>query len=417
MHALLQASRAFASRQQGSGVEGALPAPATEKAARLGADFLVRRETGEPGIQRLRLVPWSLVAATVEEGVRGLRPPPPDHAGVRVTVAGRSFGFESAATRLAMATAPMEPAGEVPPLEVGVFLASRDRLFATHTRRQALMAGWILLACAGGVGGLIVTWRALERQRRLAEERANFVASVSHELRAPVAAISLMVENMAGGVPLSADRRQEYHRLILRECRRLGALVENVLDISRIDRGAKRYHPEPTALVPLVTATVELMRHPAAQCGVTIETDLPPTADLQAVVDGRAIQQALVNLLDNAIKHSPAGGSPVRVLVGTRGNDAVIAVTDAGPGIPADQQQHIFERFRRLGSELRRETEGVGIGLALTRHILEAHRGTVEVESQPGKGSRFTLRFPITPEASKADGTDGPLHERKNEPG
>jgi signal transduction histidine kinase len=123
----------------------------------------------------------------------------------------------------------------------------------------------------------------------------------------------------------------------------------------------------------------------------------------EAPVDGRAIQQALVNLIDNAIKHSPQGGE-VRVTCSRRGNEAdppphvggcvSLSVQDQGEGIPPQEREKIFERFYRCGSELRRETQGVGIGLSIVKHIVDAHAGTIQVASEPGKGSTFTIILP-----------------------
>jgi signal transduction histidine kinase len=111
-------------------------------------------------------------------------------------------------------------------------------------------------------------------------------------------------------------------------------------------------------------------------------------------VDGRAIQQALVNLIDNAIKHS-AKGQTVTLEIGSGSQSSFnLSVSDCGPGIPKAEQEKIFERFYRLGSELRRETQGIGIGLSIVKHIVEAHGGRVTVESEPGQGSRFTISLP-----------------------
>jgi len=122
-------------------------------------------------------------------------------------------------------------------------------------------------------------------------------------------------------------------------------------------------------------------------------------SNIELNVDGRAIQQALVNLIDNAIKHSPKDAVVAVALENSTLNSQPstlnLSVSDNGPGIPASEHKKIFERFYRLGSELRRETQGVGIGLSIVKHVIEAHGGRVRVESEVGKGSRFTIELPV----------------------
>jgi signal transduction histidine kinase len=228
---------------------------------------------------------------------------------------------------------------------------------------------------------------------------SNFVSSVSHELRSPLASVRLMAESLDQGRIGESERQKGYFRLIVQECRRLSSLVENVLDFSRIHQGRKRYEFEPIDLVALVRQTVALMVPLAdeRQVSLILEESPPGSADLQPCWDGQAMQQALVNLIDNAIKHAPAGTEvKIGIAVVNAETESMIRITveDAGQGIPAEEQKRIFEPFYRLGSELRRETRGIGIGLSIVKHVAEAHGGRVLVHSISGQGSRFTLELP-----------------------
>jgi signal transduction histidine kinase len=295
----------------------------------------------------------------------------------------------------------------LPAFQVRVVLADAAGLYAQQRRRAWLFGGLILSAAGTALIGLVAAHRAFERQVRLSEMKSNFVASVSHELRAPVAAVRLLAESLERGTVTEEPRRREYFRLISQECRRLSALIENVLDFARIEQGRKQYEFEPTDLPALVAQTVRLMEPYAAERQVTLLYEPPHDFNWQPALDGRAIQQALVNLIDNAVKHSPAGAAVTVTLAAASARGSAdsptpaapprltLAVSDRGPGIPAAERARIFEPFYRRGSELRRETTGVGIGLSLVKHIVEAHGGQVRVESQLGEGSRFVIELPV----------------------
>jgi signal transduction histidine kinase len=305
-------------------------------------------------------------------------------------------------------------------LKVNVYLTSPDKLYQRQGARTFWFGSLVAVSAAAALIGLLAAWRAFRQQQELSEMKSNFVSSVSHELRAPIASVRLMAENLESDKIQEPRKQKEYFGFIVQECRRLSALIENVLDFSRIEQGRKQYEFEPTDILALVQTTAKLMEPNAAEKGVSlkVETSLAapehgeggniqhPTTNIEMEIDGRAIQQALVNLMDNAIKHSPkgetvmveikssAGVSPVAEETTTAGTAVLLSVSDHGPGIPPEEHEKIFERFYRRGSELRRETQGVGIGLSIVKHIVEAHGGRVRVQSAVGQGSRFIIELP-----------------------
>ena len=335
-------------------------------------------------------------------------------------------------------------------LKVNVYLTSPDKLYQRQGARTFWFGSLVAVSTAAALIGMLAAWRAFRQQRQLSELKSNFVSSVSHELRAPIASVRLMAENLEGGKIPEPQKQKEYFEFIVQECRRLTSLIENVLDFSRIEQGRKQYEFEPTDILALVNQTVALMQPNAAEKQVQLLLKLDDsqlsTLNSQPIeMDGRAIQQALVNLIDNAIKHSPKGKT---VTVGlevrsaeceVRSEDAAsvedegrergrerideslnpqplgatkrseggstlnLSVSDHGPGIPLEEHAKIFERFYRRGSELRRETQGVGIGLSIVKHIVEAHGGRVLVESAVGQGSRFVIELPM----NSIETTDG----------
>ncbi|HEY1660972.1 MAG TPA: HAMP domain-containing sensor histidine kinase [Verrucomicrobiae bacterium] len=283
-----------------------------------------------------------------------------------------------------------------PQFTIRILLTNRNLLFAKQRQLQLVFGSLIALAALAALVGFVAARRAFHRQLQLNEMKSNFVSSVSHELRAPIASVRLMAENLERGKIPEAQKQNDYFRFIVQECRRLSSLIENVLDFSRIERGRKQYEFEATNLSALTQTTVKLMESYAAEKGVQLKTAFnpqPSDAGLELNVDGRAIQQALVNLIDNAIKHSPKGAS-VQIGLEAKFDLIQLWVEDQGQGIPAKEHEKIFERFYRSGSELRRETQGVGIGLSIVKHIVESHGGRVRVQSEPGQGSRFTIELP-----------------------
>ena len=248
----------------------------------------------------------------------------------------------------------------------------------------------LLVAMLSALTGLWMLRRTILRERALSDMKTNFIASVTHELRAPVASLQLLSEGLEAGTVSDEAKRRDYFRLMVEECRRLGGLIANVLDLSRIERGSREFRFEECDLRTLVLDTVKLHEPRAASLGITLQTEAAEL-DPPAVADAMAIQQALTNLIDNALKFAPRDSAVQVTLAPHDPQQWRLSVQDAGPGVPEAERERIFDAFHRIGSELRRETPGVGIGLAIVKHIVEAHHGRVWVEGEP---TRFVIECP-----------------------
>ncbi|HEY4684030.1 MAG TPA: HAMP domain-containing sensor histidine kinase [Candidatus Acidoferrales bacterium] len=264
-------------------------------------------------------------------------------------------------------------------------------------RTSFLILGGLSLFLAGGIW---LTYRNVAREMALAKLKSDFVSNVSHELRTPLSLIRLFAETLEMGRLKSQDKYQEYFRIIRKESERLTALINNILDFSRIEAGKKEYNFRETNLAELVRNTLESYRYQIEQKGFefqqNIADDLPPLR-----LDREAIARSLLNLVNNALKYSQ--GDKFLGINVYRSNGVVkLEVIDRGIGIPRSEQQKIFEKFYRASDPLVHNTKGSGLGLSLVRHIVQAHGGQVSVESTPGQGSKFTIALPLDSDAGFA---------------
>jgi two-component system phosphate regulon sensor histidine kinase PhoR len=233
--------------------------------------------------------------------------------------------------------------------------------------------------------------------RRLESLRRDFVANVSHELRTPIASIRSGAETLRGGAAGDPEAASRFLEIIERNAERLSRLVEDLLDLSRIESREFRLDLEEVAVAPFVEHLLGQHRGRAGARGVRLEAALP--GDLAVRADRRALEQVLGNLVDNALKYCPSGAS-VTVRASGEGARVRITVEDTGPGIEARHLPRLFERFYRVDAGRSRELGGTGLGLSIVKHLVEAMGGAVGVESELGRGTRFSFTVPKAGTAS-----------------
>jgi signal transduction histidine kinase len=270
--------------------------------------------------------------------------------------------------------------------------ASPEELAAYTFKNNMMWTGGTFVVLLGAVGLAI---GAVARQSRLSQMKSEFVSNVSHELRTPLSSIRVFGEYMRLGRVTNAEKVQQYGEYIEAESRRLTQLINNILDFSKIESAEKNYHFCETDVVGLVQQTVGAFELPLREKGVAISFTGPAERPPLLQIDKDAFAQALVNLLDNAVKYSN-GNKLIEVAVATRGPEVRIDVRDHGIGIAACEQKKIFEKFYRVGTALVHDVKGSGLGLSIVQHVVKAHGGRVEVASTPGEGTTFTIVLPAT---------------------
>jgi len=265
----------------------------------------------------------------------------------------------------------------------------------------------VLLLLTFTIGLLTVTSR---RAQQVARQQMEFVAGVSHELRTPVAVIKSAAENLSQGVVGNAERVKRYGKVIETEARRLGEMVERVLQYAGIESGLGYGARTPLSPIELVDGAIDSALPMLGPETVNIHREIPDA--LPSVVgDAAALRSAVQNLVANAVKY---GGSDRWVGVKAeeirhhRSSNVRITVSDHGPGIPPNELPHIFDPFYRGGDALSKQIHGNGLGLSLVKRIVNAHGGQVTVVTKPGAGSAFTIELPaVEPEASSSSVASG----------
>ena len=286
-----------------------------------------------------------------------------------------------------------------------------EELASRVQNRRTLELVMVVLSCIVIMAGVATILLAAEKERRISALKSEFVANVSHELKTPLALVRMFGEMLQSGRVTSEAKRQEYLEIIVRESERLSGLIENVLDFAKVERGRDAYELADGDVGEAVGRAANVYRYRAEQNGkaltVEVESDLP-----RARIDERAIQLAVINLVDNALKYAP-DGDVIAIRCAREGSSSIaIRVVDQGPGVADEDRQRIFERFVRgsaapdanqgKSDRASAPVRGSGIGLALVKHIAESHGGRAWVESEVGHGASFVITVPFDAEADRA---------------
>ena len=268
-------------------------------------------------------------------------------------------------------------------------LGGRPRVMARVTRYRA--------------GGRVLVMHDVTELRRLETQRKDFVANVSHELRTPLSVIRANLETLADGCYADEREARGLMKTSLRHAERLTHLVNDLLEISRIEVGKYPLEVEAVQVAPIATRAASVASASAEKVtggSPRIDVDVPD--DLWVSADRRALEQILINLLENAAKYTPAEGT-IRIIGGVLEGQACVNVIDDGPGIAPEHQPRVFERFYRVDRGRSREVGGTGLGLSIVKHLALAHRGDVGVEANEPQGSVFWFRLPLAEPADDSE--------------
>ena len=315
--------------------------------------------------------------------------------GINWTILGRDGKtiLASSATPAGSQTVESDFTGNFPDWTMQFYQADPHLLEAFLTSRRGIYFYMFILIAGILVFGLILTIRALTREMELSRMKSDFVSTVSHEFKSPLTSIRQIAEMLHSGRVPSEERRKKYYDVLLEQSERLSLLTENVLSFAKMEEGKREFVfarvDLGTLLRDIVSATQDRLGNEGIRIETDIEKSLPPI-----MADGAAVIQAFNNLIDNAVKYSRNSEKIiVRAFHGEQ--NVAVQVVDFGIGIQKEEREKVFDRFYRGGDELTRTVKGSGLGLTLVKQIVEAHRGSVQVESEPDKGSVFTVRLPF----------------------
>jgi two-component system phosphate regulon sensor histidine kinase PhoR len=318
--------------------------------------------------------------------------------------AARTFGFD-------LATATRRPVANVVADETMVQLVREMRQSASKTGRRIVE---YQLKGTGNVSrtfkvtlssvsnradeptGVVAVLHDMTKEKEVAEMKNDFVSNVSHELRTPLASIKAYVEMLIDGEADDEKTKREFYDVIQNEANRLGRLIDNILNISRIESGLVKVNKQPQSLTVILKEAIEVITPQAKMKQITLSEQLTPIF-YQTQADKDMLYQAVLNLLSNAVKYTPEGGQiTVQTIVNEANHKAITRISDTGVGIPPKDLPFVFDKFYRVEAN-NKMAKGTGLGLSLVRHIIETvHRGRIFVESQVGQGTTFGFELDLS---------------------
>jgi len=283
-----------------------------------------------------------------------------------------------------------------------LFVYTKEGTIESSVRQRARTNIWLMIGMDIVILLVIgLVFRNLRRELQLAQYKSDFVSNVSHELRTPLALIRMFAETLELKRVPSESKKEEYYRIIRQESERLTGIVNKILTFSELDSGKNPFALKRESLCEIIEEVMYTYEYHLRQKGFSWKIDLPqniPPLDL----DRDAISEALVNLIDNAVKYSREQ-KHIEVYVHKQKKEVGLSVKDRGMGIDAAHQKAIFDKFFRISQGDIYEVQGTGLGLSLVQDIMKAHQGRISLESEKGKGSTFTLWFPIPKENEQTD--------------
>lgn len=327
------------------------------------------------------------------------------------SAAGEAMGFDHTEAR-------HKPVDRIidDPVLVKLIKDTRESGNVAHRRHAEVQIGeadriqtyHVTLSCVPNaqdeVAGVVTILHDITREREISEMKSDFVSSVSHELRTPLSSIKAYVEMLVDGEAADEQTRSEFYNIIQSETNRLSRLIDNILNISRIESGVVKVQRESVSLNDVIRDVIDVIQPQARakQMEINEHSSVP---EIQIYADRDMIYQALLNIVGNAIKYTPACGKvDVATTVDEHRTEVNIAVSDTGVGIPAEALPHLFKKFFRV-SDHKKLAKGTGLGLNLVKHIVETvHGGTIRVSSEVGHGSVFGISLPLSGSARTQSG-------------